>query len=182
MINLLPPLEKNKALLKNKRRLIMILWILVLFSIFCFILVLLSIKFYIQGQVDSQRIVFDMAEAELEQSGAQSLQKEINSVNLKLEKLDDFYQNKVYITEVLEKISTTLPQGLHLNDLSSSSFDIDEESGFRVSLSGFASNREVLFDFKENLEKDKSFKEVYFPPINWVKPVDIDFAVTFKVK
>ena len=182
MINLLPPLEKDKTLLESKRRLIIILWILILFSIFCFILVLLSIKFYIQGQVDSQRIVFNMAETEFEQSGAQSLQKEINSVNLKLEKLSDFYQNKVYITEILEKIATTLPQGLHLNDISFSVFSIDEKSGFRVSLSGFASNREVLFDFKKNLEKDKSFKEVYFPPKNWVKPVDIDFVVTFKVK
>jgi Tfp pilus assembly protein PilN len=182
MINLLPPLEKKKTLLESKRRLIIILWILLLFSIFCFILVLLSIKFYIQGQIDSQRIVFSTAEAEFEQSGAQSLHKEINSVNLKLDKLNDFYQNKVYITEILEKISITLPQGLHLNDLSSSAFKINGEYGFKISLSGFASNREVLFDFKENLEKDKSFKEVYFPPINWVKPDDIDFAVTFKVK
>jgi len=181
MINLLPPLEKDKTLLESKRRLIIIFWTLVLFSIFCFILVLLSIKFYIQGQVDSQRIVFNTAEIEFEKSGAQSLHKEINSVNLKLDKLNDFYQNKVYITEILEKISTTLPQGLHLNDLSSSAFSIDGESGFKVSLSGFASNREVLFDFKKNLEKDKSFKQVYFPPINWVKPVDIDFVVTFKV-
>lgn len=182
MINLLPPLEKDRVLLKNKRRLIMILWILVLFSIFCFISVLLSIKLYIHEQVNSQRIVFNTAETEFEESGAQSLQKEINSVNLKLDKLNNFYQNKVYITEILEKISTTLPKGLHLNDLSSSVFSPNDEFGFRVSISGFASDREVLFDFKENLEKDKSFKEVYFPPINWVKPVDIDFVVTFKVR
>ena len=181
MINLLPLLEKEKTLLENKRRLIVILWILVLFFIFCFILVLLSIKFYIQGQVDSERIVVNTSVIEFEQSGAQSLHKRINSVNLKLDKLSDFYQNKVYITEILEKISITLPNGLYLNDLSFLAFRIDEESGFRVSLSGFASNREVLFNFKENLEKDESFKEVYFPPINWVKPVDIDFVTTFKV-
>jgi len=48
-----------------------------------------------------------------------------------------------------------------------------------VSLSGFAPTTETLFEFKENLEKEASFKEVCFPPTNWVNLTDIDFSVTF---
>lgn len=180
MINLLPSTEKEKIILEKKRKLIIILWILILFSIFCFALVLLSIKFYIYDQLKSQRVIFAEAEREFESSGAQDLQEKINSVNINLTKLDEFYQNKIYLIEILEEISNILPQRAYLTGFSTSIFRSEEESGFKITLSGFALNREILFDFKENLEKSSNFKEIYFPPANWVEPTDIDFIVSFE--
>jgi len=37
-----------------------------------------------------------------------------------------------------------------------------------------------LYEFNKNLEKE--FFEVDFPLQNWVKPTDIDFQATFKIK
>jgi len=182
MINLLPPEEKKGILLEEKKKIVITIWVLVLFFLFCFILILFSIKFYIQGQIESQRIILQQVEKEFKQSGVQDLQEKINSANLTLTKLGNFYQNKIYCVKILEKISKALPQGTYLTNLSVDYIDTEEESGFRISLSGLAPTREVLFDFKKNLEEEKDFKEVYFPPVNWVEPVDIDFTVSFKMR
>jgi len=181
MINLLPPLEKEKLLLERKRKLIIILWIFVLSFVFYFILILLPIKFYIQGQVEYQRIILQEVKKEFEQSGVQDLQEKIDSANLALTKLDNFYQNKIYLVEILEKISGALPQETYITDLSAILFETDEELELRVSLSGFAPTREILFNLKKNLEEEKDFKKVHFPPTNWVEPFDIDFLVNFEV-
>lgn len=181
MINLLPPEEKEKFLIERRKKLITILWALVFFFLFCFLLISFSVKFYIKGQVEAQKIILQRLEKEFEQSGVQDLQKEINSINLTLTKLKEFYQKKTYLTEILERVSNTLPQETYLTNLSIVLLNNDEESGFKFSLSGFAPARGTLFELKKNLEKESDFKELYFPPTNWVKPIDIDFFVTFKI-
>ena len=182
MINLLPPAEKELILSDFRKRLTIILWSLVLFFIFCLILVLLSIKFYIQGQAESQKVIFEQAEDLFKQSGAQQLQGEINLVNNKLEWLDNFYGERIYIIDILEKISNIMPEGLSLTNFSSFNQKKDGENILKVSISGFALSRELLFNFKENLEKDNIFENVDFPSANWVKPNNIDFTVSFNIK
>jgi len=181
MINLLPPVEKGKLLLERKKRIIIILWALVLFFLVCLILILFSIKIYLRNQVESQKTFLVEAEKEFEQSEIQDLRKRISSVNLTLTKLNSFYQQKIYLSQILEKISQTLPSEAYLTNLSAVFSSDEEEGNVRVSLSGFVSTRETLFEFKKNLEKESNFKEISFPPANWVAPFDINFFVTFKV-
>jgi len=171
MINLLSPIEKEKLLLEKKKRIVIILWILVLFFLTCSILILFSIKTYIQAQVKSQQYLLTEAKKEKNQSEIENLQEEINSINSRLTKLSSFYQDEIYLSDILEKISKTLPKELYLTNLSII-FPF-------VSLSGFAPTTETLFEFKENLGKEPSFKEVCFPPANWVDLTDINFSVTF---
>jgi len=173
MINLLPSIEKEKILLEKNKRIVIILWVLVLFFLTCSILILFSIKTYIQAQVKSQQYLLTEAKKEKSQSEVENLQEEINSINSNLTKLDSFYQNGIYLSGILEKISKTLPQKLYLTNLS-----IVFPS---VSLFGFAPTTETLFEFKENLEKEPSFKEISFPPANWVDITDIDFFIIFKI-
>ncbi len=86
------------------------------------------------------------------------------------------------LTQVLEKISKLLPSGTYLTNFNLNLPPKKEEFWAQISLSGFSESREVLLSFKENLEKEAEFAEVYFPPENWVKPSDINFTVTFKLK
>ncbi len=171
MINLLPPVEKRKFSSEKNKRIATILWLLVLFFLTCSILILFSIKTYIQTQVKSQQYLLAEIKKEKNQSEIENLQEEINSINLSLMELNSFYQNGIYLSDILEKVSNTLPKELYLNNLS-----IVFPS---VSLSGFAPTTETLFEFKENLEKEPGFKEISFPPANWVNLTDIDFSVTF---
>lgn len=180
MINLLPLTEKENLLLEKKKRIAIILWILVLFFLICLILILFSIKIYIQSQVESQRTLLVEAEKEFEQSEIQELRAKINSINSTLTKLDSFYQEKIYFSQVLEEISATLPQGMYLTGFSVIP-PLNKENGIKVSLSGFAPTVEHLIELKNNLDEDPNFKETSFPPENWVNPEDIDFFITFKI-
>jgi len=181
MINLLPPEEKEKFLLEKKKRIIIILWVLVLFFLVCLILILFSIKIYFQSQVESQRTLLTEAEREFEQSDVQGLRGKISSVNLTLTKLNSFYQQKIYFFQILEKISQTLPSEAYLTNLSIVFSSDEEKDSMRVSLSGFVAIRETLFEFKENLGKENNFKEISFPPANWVEPTDINFFTSFNI-
>ncbi len=181
MINLLPTAEKEKLLLEKKKRIVIILWILVLFFLTCSILILFSIKTYIQAQVKSQQYLLLEVKKEGEQSEIQNLQEEISLINLSLARLDFFYRNKVYFCDILEKISQTLPQELYLTNLSVFPYSKEESKGIKISLSGFSPTTETLFEFKQNLEQEPSFKEISFPPSNWIELTDIDFFVTFEI-
>jgi len=173
MINLLPATEKEKFLLEKNKRIVIILWLLFLFFLICSILILFSIKVYIQAQVESQQYLLTETKKEKNQSEIENLQEEINLINSSLRKLNSFYQDKTYLSDVLEKISQVFPDELHLTNLSIISSS--------VSLSGFAPTTEALLEFRENLEKEPSFEEVSFPQTNWVDLTDIDFFVTFKI-
>ncbi len=179
MINLLSPEEKNRLLLEERKKIITILWFLFLFFLFCFTLILFSIRFYLQGQVESQKIIFQQTQKSTEQFEIKEFQEKFNSFNIALVNLDSFYKQKVYFSEILEKISKILHEEAYLTNISVT-LSTDKETPAQVALSGFIPNRENLFEFKKTLEKEEGIKEVSFPPTNWVNPVDINFFVTFK--
>src|SRR4030042_979842 len=116
MINLLPPEEKEKLVLEKKKKMLIIFWFLFLFHLLCLVLILFPIKIYLQGQIDSQKNLLLISEKETEQSEAQNIRNEINAINAGFIKLNSFYQNKKYFSEILEKISRLLPQGAYLNN------------------------------------------------------------------
>ena len=181
MINLLPLQEKEKILLDRKKRLIIVLSFFAVFFISCLILTLLSVKFYIQGQVEYGKIMIEEMKRRLDQPEYQNIQEKIDEINFTLTQLVDFYRKETCFVGILEKISTTVPKEVYLTSLSTGFYSVGEDCGLKFSLSGFTPTREILFNFKKDLERESRFKEVYFPPINWVKPADIDFSVTFKV-
>lgn len=173
MINLLPPQQKRDLLGEERFKLILILGILLLVFLILLSLILLSIKIYISGQAESQKILANLGEKELPQFKA--LKEKLNSINQDLSKVDSFYQGQFYLTEFLERISNITPEGIYLKSFSY------QKGTSQITFSGFSPTVEVLVDFKENLEKQKDFKEIRFPPAVWIKLVDIDFEVTFQI-
>lgn len=180
MINLLPPVEKEKLLLEKKKKITIILWLLILFFLLCLILTLFSVKIYLQIQAESQKTLLEEARKEFGQSEIQNFREEINSVNLDLTKLNSFYQQKTYFSELLERISGILSQEIYLTNFSIILVSAEEEY-VEVSLSGFAPTADSLFEFKESLKKESGFKDVYFPLSTWDKLTNINFSVTFKI-
>ncbi len=174
MINLLPPQQKEELLEEEKYSLVLTLGILFLIFLISLILILFSIKIFISGEIEVQKILLSAEEKRFKESQIQNLEEKINASNQTLSKLNLFYQNQLNLTETLEKISGTLPPGTYLTTLNLNLA--------QISLSGFSPTREILLEFKENLDKEGTFGEIYFPPSNWVKPIDIDFSVNFKIK
>ena len=173
MINLLPPQYKAELKEEENWKLTLILSILFLIFLVCSALILFSIKASISGQVEAQKILLLQEEKKFEESQIQNLEEKITVSNQALLKLNSFYQSQTTSTEILEKISETLPTGVYLTILNF--------NPAQISLFGFSPNREILLEFKQNLEKEQTFGEIYFPPSSWVKPTDIDFSVNFKI-
>ena len=177
MINLLPPKQKGELLLREQQSLILILGILFLSFLLSLSLILLSIKISLSGNLEIQKMTLEEREKEI--SFNRELEEKIKNSNQVLSDLTSFYQSQFNFTSILEKISGLLPSGTYLTNLNLNLLPI--EKGIQISLSGFCQSREILFSFKENLEREGSFSEIYFPPENWVKSSDINFNVTLKV-
>lgn len=173
MINLLPPQYKAELKEEENWKLTLILSILFLIFLVCSALILFSIKISISGQAEAQKILLLQEEKKFEESQIQNLEEKITISNQALLKLNSFYQSRTNSTEILEKISGTLPTSVYLTTLNF--------NPAQISLSGFSPTREILLEFKKNLEKEELFEEIYFPPSNWVKPTDINFSVNFKI-
>jgi len=183
MINLLPPQYKAELREEESWKLILILEILVLIFLICSALILFSIKISISGQVEAQKILLSYEEKKFEESQIQNMEEKITTSNQTLLELNSFYQGQTNLTEILEKISETFPVNVYLATLNFSPLTTKNEKYVaQISLSGFSPTREILLEFKKNLEKEELFEEIYFPSSNWVKPTDIDFSVNFKIK
>lgn len=174
MINLLPYQEKGKNFSKKTTKVAVICGFLFFFFLICFILVLFSVKLYFE----SRAIAEEAAVSDLKKNSAteeiNKFRSDINFLNGEVRNQNEFQKNKVYFSDILEKISSLMAQNIYLNNIS-----INLNS---VSLSGFAPAREDLLSFKDNLEKESSFENISFPPSDWVKAKDIDFSVTFNLK
>lgn len=182
MINLLPPSEKKLLAQEKYWRMVLILEILFLLFLLSLILILFSIKIFIAGQLEAQKILLEQREKAIPFSQIRDYEKKFIKLNLSLSKLNSFYQNQTSLTEILEKISETLPAGTYLTNLKFNPPQKEKEYFAEVSLSGFCPSREILVEFRKNLEAQEEFKEVYFPPSNWVQSTNIYFSTNFKIK
>jgi len=178
MINLLPPAERENLIKEARLRLFFVWGVFVLFFLATLSLVLFSVNVYLSGETAGYKILVDYEQQKSVTSEAQSTEKEIGEINQKLTALYAFYQGQPKITELFQKISEIIPEAIYLNSLS---LDLIKGDGFRVSLTGYSGTREALLGFKKSLESDPVFKGIYFPPSNWVKPVDINFSASFEM-
>lgn len=182
MINLLPPQYKKELKQEESWRMVFVLGILFLLSLFCLVLILLSLKIYIEGQSEEQKILFQREERQKAPEG-RDFEENIKTANQNLLKLNSFYQNQIRMTPLIEQIAEILPPDVYLNDLSfSPPPSIEKEYKFLVSLTGFSGSREALFKFKENLQAQENFASISVPLASWVKPTDINFNLNFKIK
>lgn len=173
MINLLPPRQKKLLVLERKKRLIVILGIVGLVFFVSLILVLLSVEFYVAGQIEAQKIILEQKQKEFQSSEIKTFREEIRLANQSFLKLRSFYQEQVSLVEILEKINQTLPLRAYLN-----SFSYDNT---KINLKGYAPTRSILLEFRENLVNEKEFKNIEFPGEPWIKSVDIEFSATFQI-
>lgn len=176
MINLLPSEEKEKILTETKIKVAAIHWFLVLFFISCLIASLALINLYIKIQLDGQRAQISQNNGIPSNADALDLEKNIGLFNSDLNKINEFYKNKIYFSEIFSKISDILPESIYFTNLTANKND----EGVKISISGFSPSRETLLELKKNLDKEKDyFKNIYFPQSDWVKPSDINFFISF---
>lgn len=176
MINLLPSKYKKELWQEEKYKLILISGILVLIFFITFSLILFAIKTYLSGQLEFQKILLSQREKEFKKSEIRDLEGVIVVSNQVLPQLSSFYSGQLQLTDLFSRLSLISPSEIYLT-----SFSYQKENR-QVALLGFSPTREILLEFKKNLEGQEYFTEVYFPPQNWVQATDINFSVSFKIR
>ena len=171
MINLLPPIEKQKLLDEKKLKQIIIFDLVFLFSLICLTLILFSIQINLRAQFGLRQTILEQKQKEFESSKTKELEQEIIFFNRIFVDTNFFNQEKFLVSDILAELSKTIPAGISLTNLSF------QKQNKEISFSGTALTREDLLVLKRNLEENESFQEIYFPASNWVNPVDINFLV-----
>jgi len=181
MINLLPPEARKDLKEEENWKLCLTLSFLVVIFFISFSLILLSVKNFISGEPESQRILLEQGESELENPRRHNLQSSLINFNNSFFQIDEFYKEQFTSAGILTQISSIVPMGIRFTNLSiSRSGKKLDETG--CSISGFSPDRDTLLILKDNLEKEENFEEINFPPSNWVKPIDINFNINFKIR
>ena len=173
MINLLPLQAKEELQKEEQLKIAVILALVVFYALLSLFLIFFSLKIYIVSELGVEKKIVDAQEEKFHTPEIETFQKTIAAANKDIAGLDHFYQGRVVVSDMLEKISTILPPGVYLTN-----FSWQQDTG-QIGIYGFASTRDDLFALKNSLEKEQAFKQVNFPASNWVKQKDIDFSVTF---
>jgi Tfp pilus assembly protein PilN len=179
MINLLPSQYKDELLTAKTERLIVIIGFLIFIFFLSLFLIILAIEIYLTDQVNVQKSFLELQRKEKGGPEIKEMEEKTKNVNLKLSRLDNFYQGQIHLAEILERINSTLPGGAYLTN-----FSYSKDTSL-ISISGFSPTREKLKEFQINLSETfqkKDIKEVDVPMANWIEATNINFAgINFEI-
>lgn len=181
MLNLLPPTEKNRLHFLRTRKGVFFLSILLVVFFILFGLVLYGINYYLLSKIERQKTLVLTSQEELNQSEFQELKVRTLAINQMLSDICSFQQKEFLFSPVLSEVVALAPPGLYFKRISLRRIEPvgqDAQSSGALALSGFSSQRETVFSFKKNLEKDPVFSDIRFSPETWLKPTDIEFYVS----
>jgi hypothetical protein len=179
MINILPPEEKQKLILRKKEKLKIIFGIVILVFLICFVLILLSIKFYILADTNSQKVILEQIKKENQTPELANFNSTVEKYNVVLTQLSSFYSEEIYFNQSLKIVSDVpTPKNLYLGN-----FIIKRENNgnVQVSVSGVSASREDLLVFKKSVESSPEIKNPYFSADSWIDQKNPKFSLTFEI-
>lgn len=180
MINLLPQKEKEERSFEQAKKLEIILEAIVLISVVCLILVLLSVDFYILGESVSRKFILKQAESQYKTTDFLKYKNILQGYNKNIAKVDSFYKNEAPIGSAIKKVAEIeRPAGVYFNSLSLNRGE--NNNRIQVSISGNSDTRDNLLIFKRNIEKEDGVSNSNFSPESWINPTAISFNLTFEI-
>ena len=180
MLNLLPPEQRNILKQEERFRLLLILGFSVIPFLFSFILLLGALWVYLGGTIyfyGSQAMSLEERFADKEETA-----KEVKKINTTLDAVANLYEGQVVVSSILEEIGGALSEKMYLNSfqyIPESKKTVGEEVEIippKVLVTGFSSTRDELFAFRQALQESERIVSASFPPVNWIKPTDINFT------
>jgi Tfp pilus assembly protein PilN len=172
MINLLPPYWKRKLEEEGLFKTVAIMGTVFAMSATAFVLMLALVRIYFSIELKYAQIAAEEKEKEMEILNVKATEDEISSRNQFVAKVKNFYASQAPVAGMIGLVARALPEGVTLSSLSL--------SGSTVHLTGFSPDRNSLVVFKSNLEKDPSFKNIVFPPENWLMAQNISFSINLE--
>jgi len=168
-INLLPSSIKREYQLEIRRRLIMFYsaGFLVIIGIFIGLLFSINLYFSIQNEsLDEQIAILETSPKSREIQNLEFILRDSSALSKKVRAIKD---TLVPLHSLFLDLQSTMPAGIKLNNIS-----LDRETK-KASLAGFATTRDDIINYRENLSKLSWVKAVESPLSNLIKERNIDF-------
>ncbi|MDP3800290.1 MAG: hypothetical protein Q8Q90_02590 [bacterium] len=176
MINLLPPIEKDRVyslLLKKQLHVFVLVIAIIFFGGAIFVLnTLVFLK--IQLRELSQSINVEATTEEADQ--AKSLEDEIKKLNLYLSKYQTFKDESVGVNDIIMKVSNMVPSSTKLTSL-----NVDVTSK-KIILSGQAATRDDIVYMENKIKKAEYFEKMDSPLTNYLQKNNPSFVLSFYFK
>ncbi|MDP2641193.1 MAG: hypothetical protein Q8P39_01475 [Candidatus Yanofskybacteria bacterium] len=180
MINLLPPIYRQKLKEKRRFRLVFVLSVALGIGLISLSIFLMLIQVTLAGELISQET--EISSFEERSAKEDSTLAEIRNWNSKLRNIEKFKEENQSVKKVLDSLASSLPPELYLFSFSyTPAFETQKKeevlrSPATIAVTGKAQTREQLLLFKDTLQTNSFFADVVFPPSNWVSPTDITFS------
>lgn len=175
VLNLLPPEEKKNILSDRLNRKITFLGINFIFLLMILIFLLTAIFFAANIKLKTTQNNLKIAQNNLKIEKFQNLQLTIKKINDEIDSLDKIQTNYRYYSEFLKNITAIMPLDIFIKKIS-----IDNQN--KVILEGFSQNRDSILSLQGNLNKTNNFEKIDNPLTNLIKPINIDFQLSFSIK
>lgn len=172
MLNLLPPKQKRELRLDLLNQAIAVFGIAAILVVLILTLVLAIALFYLNtnlAQLEKELISWQ-AKSEIKE--LENLEEKVKEVNQNLAFLEEYQEERVEFSLMLEILAQKVPSGIRFNSMSL------EKSG-KATIRGYALTRDILLAFKNNLERVPYVSDFDFPLSNLTKSEDIDFYLNF---
>ncbi|OGZ69502.1 MAG: hypothetical protein A3D44_03745 [Candidatus Staskawiczbacteria bacterium RIFCSPHIGHO2_02_FULL_42_22] len=180
MINLLPPGEKQKLITETNQKVIIILGLVALVPLVCVMLVLLSLNFYLLGEINSKNIILAQAQKTYQTPDFLMVTNEMKKKNATMIWLSSFYNKEMNMSDVLQQVSGfAFPEEVYLTNLS---IIRQDDEILKISATGFSQSRDDLLVFQKKIQEHPAIKELSFSPESWVNAQNATFQLTFQVQ
>jgi Tfp pilus assembly protein PilN len=172
-LDLLP--KHIKAEIKRKKlfRIVLRECILFITPLIVFIIILLNIYYLILIKKDMSIEAKSLAESQDKYQELSSYEDKFKNVNDNSKKLITIQSSHLYWAPIFDKLSLITPDGIFFTSFSTKEY--------KIFLVGKAKSRDMLLNFKSNLESDSCLSEVNVPLSNLVVRENIDFQLDFSV-
>lgn len=172
MINLISPRYKKSLSQEKNVRVITVLIFLLCACLVSLSLFLAFVLISIESRVVIEKELLRAVERDFTSSRESEIEEKVRSYE-DMVKLVSSRGGQRSMVDVFDVISNTLSHGMYLRNISYSN------QADKISLSGFAPNRDSVTEFKRALED--SFINVSFPSSVWIQKTDIEFTTTFPI-
>lgn len=191
MINLLPPYEKQELKLAGVQVKLSIIFVYFLCCLALLTIIFFFLNYYIVLQIDEFDVVVTAKTQELDSYQFQDFKEATTKVNQKLVMINLFQQDEILISPFFAEIISLAGDGIAFSVVSLTKNtrlvqkeepgEVFNETYSRVNLLGTATTREVLYAFKQVLENQKHFRNIYFAPNSWTESQNAAFSVSFEI-
>lgn len=173
-LNLIPQYKREQIKHSFLVRTIVQFEIEIFLVLVLFIAILFSMNYILRLNSSSveQNSMMDGKKNQYEKIG--EYENYIKNANLEIDKLNKIQKSQLYWSNLLVKLGNLDAKGISLNSLATKDYSIY--------ISGKASSRDDLINFKNKLSSENCFENINLPLSDLTSKENIDFQIDFAVK